>query len=284
MLVKLTEKLTPYHNTTIMARLKTLSIISFCCILFLFTCKGKTEKIKDLKKTEWVNLLSKNNLEDWIVKIKGHPAGDNYKNTFRINDGILSVNYTEYNDTFNNTFGHIYFKKPFSNYKLRLDYRFLGDQVADGESWGYKNSGVMLHCEDPKNIGLHQEFPVSIEAQFLGGNGTDQRPTGNVCTPGMHINIDNKLITEHCIQSTSKTFHNNQWVHVELEVYNDSLIRHFINGEKVMEYTKPIYGGEHSTPLFKSKAGQPVKSGYIALQSESHPIEFKTIEILEFLD
>jgi len=107
---------------------------------------------------------------------------------------------------------------------LRLGYRFLDDQIADGEDWGYKNSGVMLHCEDPKNIGLDQGFPASIEAQFLGGNGVDDRPTGNVCTPGMHIKIDDKLITEH------------------------------------------------------------VKSGYISLQSESHPIEFKNIEILEFLD
>jgi hypothetical protein len=257
--------------------------IFICCFgIFVVNCKNETQKEEPTTSAEWVNLLEKNNLDDWIVKIKGYPAGDNYKNTFRVNNGILSVNYSEYNDTFNNTFGHIYYKKPFSNYKLRLDYRFLEDQIADGEDWGYKNSGVMLHCEDPKNIVLDQGFPVSIEAQFLGGNGVDDRPTGNVCTPGMHININDKLVTEHCIPSTAKTFHDDQWVHVEIEVYNDSIIKHFINGEKVMEYTKPIYGGEYSTSLSEARAGEPVKSGYISLQSESHPIEFKNIEILEF--
>ncbi|WP_400076649.1 DUF1080 domain-containing protein [Winogradskyella sp. R77965] len=261
-----------------------LVIFSFCCGFLLFTCKNESKKIENIKQTQWVNLLSKNNLDDWIVKIKGYPAGENYKNTFRVNNGILSVDYTEYNDTFNNTFGHIYYKKSFSNYKLKLDYRFLDGQIADGEAWAYKNSGVMLHCEDPKKIGLDQGFPVSIEAQLLGGNGEGARPTGNVCTPGMHINIDNRLVTEHCIPSTSQTFLDDQWIHVELEVYNDSIIKHFINGEKVMEYTKPIYGGEYSTSNWESKAGEPVKSGYISLQSESHPIEFKNIEILELSD
>jgi len=267
-----------------MSKLLKLSLFSFCCGLVLLTCKRKTEAADAIAQSEWVNLLSNNNLDDWIVKIKGYPVGENFMNTYTLKDGILSVNYGGYNDTFNNRFGHIYYKKPFSNYKLRLDYRFLGNQIADGENWGYKNSGVMLHCEDPKNIGLDQGFPASIEAQFLGGNGLDDRPTGNVCTPGMHIKIDEKLVTEHCIQSTAKTFHDDQWVHVEIEVYSDSIIKHFINGEKVMEYTKPIYGGDYGTPFSEAHTGEPVKSGYISLQSESHPIEFKNIEILEFLD
>lgn len=257
--------------------------IVICFIgIFCISCKQETKQPKTQDQPKWVSLLSNDNIDDWIVKIKGYPAGENYKNTFRINNGILSVNYTEYQDTFNNTFGHIYYKKPFSNYRLRLDYRFLDDQIADGEEWGYKNSGIMLHCEDPKNIGLDQAFPVSIEAQFLGGNGKEERPTGNVCTPGMHINIDDKLVTEHCISSTAKTYHDDQWVHVEVEVRSDSIIRHFINGEKVIEYTKPVYGGDYGTPFSESRAGKPVTSGYISLQSESHPIEFKNIEILEF--
>lgn len=252
----------------------------FIILLVCLSCNNDVKK--DIPKTEkWVNLLEKNSLEDWIVKIKDHPVGDNFNETFIVEDSILKVDYTKYNDTFNNTFGHIYYKEPYSNYKLKLDYRFLKDQVADGEAWAYKNSGVMIHCEDPKNIGLEQGFPVSIEVQLLGGDGENERQTANLCTPGTHVNIKDELVTEHCISSTSKTYHDDQWVHLEIEVYSDSLIRHFINGEKVMEYTKPIFGGEYSSESSMALEGQPVKSGYISLQSESHPIHFKNIELLE---
>lgn len=260
---------------------KTLFIF-FNCFLLLLSCRNEANGAKLPEEEKWISLLSQNNLDDWIVKIKGYPVGENYNRTFRIDNGILSVDYSEYKDTFNNTFGHIYYKKPYSNYKLRLDYRFLDNQIADGEEWAYKNSGLMIHCENPKTIGLEQGFPVSIEVQMLGGNGKDVRPTANLCTPGTHVKIDNQLVTEHCISSKAKTFHDDQWVRLEVEVYNDSLIKHFVNGEKVLEYSRPIYGGEYSTSQWKSMEGQPLKSGYISLQSESHPIEFKNIEILEF--
>ena len=186
-----------------------------------------------------------------------------------------------YNSEFNNAFGHVYYKEPFSSYKLRLDYRFLDDQVADGADWAYKNSGVMIHCEDPNQISLNQNFPVSIEVQLLGGDGSNERPTANLCTPGTHVEINDQLVTNHCIDSNSDTYHDDQWIRLEIEVHNDSIIKHFINGEKVMEYTKPIYGGEYASESTMALEGQPVKSGYISLQSESHPIHFKNIELLE---
>lgn len=246
----------------------------------MICCTDNTKK-EIVKTKNWINLLEKNSLEDWIVKIKGYPHGYNFNNTFKVEDQILKVDYAEYLDTFNNTFGHIYYKEPFSNYKLRLDYRFLDNQVADGEAWAYKNSGVMIHCEDPTKIELDQGFPVSIEVQLLGGNGTDPRTTANLCTPGTHVKIENELVTDHCISSTSETYHDDQWIHLEVEVYNDSIIKHFINGTKVMEYNNPIFGGEYSSESSKLNMGLPVKSGYISLQSESHPIHFKNIEILE---
>ncbi len=260
----------------------------FCSILAILTisCKEKpeTKKVETSKETEkWVSLFNGKDLNDWTVKIKGHPAGDNYKNTFIVEDNCLKVNYDAYNDTFNSTFGHIYYNKAFSNYKLRLQYRFTGKQLSDGESWATANSGVMIHCEDPKNIGLDQNFPVSIEVQLLGGLGTGERPTANLCTPGTHVVIDNKIATDHCFQSSSKTYHGDQWVKLEIEVRNDSIIKHIINDEVVFTYTKPQIGGsvDFNEEFWKSKEGIPLKKGYISLQSESHPIEFKTIEILE---
>jgi len=256
----------------------------YCIGLIVFIFLYQSCHNNSSEQENWVNLLSKNNLDDWVVKIKGHPIGYNFNSTFKVEDSILKVDYSKYNDSFNNTFGHIYYKKPFSNYKLRLDYRFLDNQVADGEAWAYKNSGVMIHCEDPYSIGLDQGFPVSIEVQLLGGDGIKERPTANLCTPGTHVEMNNQLVTDHCINSSSETIHDTQWVHLEIEVNNDSIIKHFINGVKVMEYTKPIYGGEYSSEFTMALKGQPVKSGYISLQSESHPVEFKNIEILELLN
>lgn len=267
--------------------MKTISrlVLVTLFISILVSCKQKKQEDKEVNTSEkkWKNLLTRNDLNDWIVKIKGHEVGDNYKNTFIVEDGVIKVNYSEYNNVFKNSFGHIYYKKPYSNYKFRMDYRFTGEQLSDGAGWANRNSGIMIHCEDPKNIGLDQNFPVSIEVQLLGGNGTDERATANLCTPGTHVEMENELKTEHCISSASQTFHGEQWVNIEIEVRNDSIIKHFINGEKVMNYNKPQFGGDvdFNAGFWKSKEGKPLKGGYISLQSESHPVEFKNIEILE---
>ena len=234
-------------------------------------------------KEKWKPLFNGQDLSGWVVKIKGHPIGHNFNNTFVVENGVLKVNYSQYDDTFQNTFGHIYYDKPFSNYKFRMDYRFTGEQLSDGQGWAYRNSGVMLHCEDPYKIGLDQNFPLSIEVQLLGGDGQNERQTANLCTPGTHVEIDGELTTQHCTTSNSKTFHGEQWVHLELEVRNDSIIKHFVNGEEVMRYQKPQYGGQmdYNNDYWKTLEGKPLSSGYISLQSESHPVEFKNIEILE---
>ncbi len=266
-----------------MTRLTKIVALAIVC-LAIFNCKNKEKSTTDTSvKENWVKLFNGKDLTDWIVKIKGHPAGDNYKNTFIAENGVLKVDYSAYKDTFNNTFGHIYYKKPFSNFRFRMDYRFTGEQLADGQDWATRNSGIMLHCEDPMKIGVDQNFPVSIEVQLLGGNGTDDRTTANLCTPGTHVEMDGELKTEHCMTSGSKTYHGEQWVHVEVEVYHDSIIKHFVNGEEVMRYFKPTFGGkvDYNEDYWKAKEGTPVTGGYISLQSESHPVEFKNIEILE---
>jgi len=259
--------------------LKSLLIIVLVSFLGCNKTPSKKETIISSKK--WQTLFNGKNLNDWIIKIKGHPVGHNFKNTFIVEDSVLKVNYKAY-DSFNNSFGHIFHKNSFSNYKLRMDYRFTGHQIKGGASWANRNSGIMIHCENPKNIGLNQDFPVSIEVQLLGGDSVSKRSTGNLCTPGTHVEIDGQLITEHCINSSSETFPDNQWVHIEIEVRNDSIIKHFINDKEVLRYSKPQYGGDvdYNNDYWKSKENLPLKSGFISLQSESHPVEFKNIEIL----
>ncbi len=175
----------------------------------------------------------------------------------------------------------IYFiKPPFSSYKLKLQYRFVGNQINGGASWAEKNSGVMIHSQSPKSMGIDQDFPVSIEVQLLGGiDNEKERPTGNLCTPGTHVEMKNELITEHCINSSSKTFYGDQWVDLEVLVIQDSIITHKINGKEVLSYSKPQIGGEYNTLI--SREGELLKSGYISLQSESHPVEFRNVKLLE---
>ena len=173
---------------------------------------------------QWIPLFNGKDLDGWKVKIKGYELGDNYGNTFRVENGVLKVSYDRY-AKFDQKFGHLFYKTPFSHYKLRVEYRFVGDQCPGGPSWAYKNSGVMIHGQTPESMRKDQDFPVSIEVQFLGGNGRDKRPTANVCSPGTHIVMGGKLITQHCNNSTSKTYHGDEWVAVEVDVHGNGKIR-----------------------------------------------------------
>ena len=258
------------------------TIVFILVVFSFFSCQKNNKKSKDLgseNKNQWIQLFNGKDLDDWIVKINGQPLNSNLHNTFRVEDGALKVSYDGY-DVFGKSYGHIFYKNPFSNYRLKFQYRFVGEQVKDGQGWAEKNSGVMIHCQSPESMGLDQGFPVSLEVQLLGGvqEGVE-RPTGNLCTPGTHVTMNDKLITDHCISSSSDTFYGEEWINLEVLVLNDSLISHFINGKEVISYTKPVFGGEFS--VNKSKEGKPVREGYISLQSESHPIEFKNIELLE---
>lgn len=228
----------------------------------------------------WINLFNGKDLKNWTVKIAKHDVGENYANTFKVEDGLMKVGYEGYTD-FNQQYGHIFYNKPFSYYLLKVQYRFVGEQVKGGEGWAYRNSGAMLHSQDPKTMLKDQDFPISIEGQILGGDGVNERHTSNVCTPGTTVYLNDKLNKIHCIESNSKTFHGDQWVTAEFLVLGDSVIKHFVNKELVLTYTKPQIGGGNVSnfdPKVKED-GKALTGGYISLQSESHPIEFKTVAI-----
>lgn len=230
----------------------------------------------------WINLFNGKDLRDWNIKIAKHNYNENYGNTFYVENGLMKVKYDGY-ESFNKQYGHIFYKKPFSYYLLKVEYRFVGEQAKGGEGWALRNSGAMLHCQDPSTMLKDQDFPISVEAQFLGGNGKDERPTGNVCTPGTTIEIKDDLFTPHCLNSTSKTYHGEQWVTAEFLVLGDSVIKHIINGDTVLTYTKPKIGGGNVAnfdPKVKED-GKRLTCGYIALQSESHPIEFRSVKLFD---
>ncbi|MFB2118818.1 DUF1080 domain-containing protein [Parapedobacter sp. 2B3] len=236
------------------------------------------------EEPEWVQLFNGKDLNDWTVKIAKHEVGENYANTFRVEDGLMKVRYDGYTD-FDFQYGHIHYNTPYSAYLLRVEYRFTGEQAPGGEGWAWRNSGAMLHGQDPQTMLKDQDFPISIEGQLLGGDGTNERTTSNLCTPGTNVVMekDGELFTPHCINSTSKTYHGDQWVTAEFLVLADSVVHHIIEGDTVLTYYKPQIGGgsvSNYDPAVKQD-GKVLKSGYISLQSESHPIDFRKVELLD---
>jgi len=231
---------------------------------------------------KWMQLFNGKDLTGWTAKIKGHKLGENFADTFRVEGGLLKVSYDGY-ENFDGQIGHLFFEKEFSHYRFRVEYRFVGDQVAGGPKWAIRNSGVMIHGQPPETMAKDQNFPVSIEVQLLGGKGTGERPTANLCTPGTNVVMNGKLFTPHCTNSKSKTYHGDQWVTVELEVRGNKLVKHIIDGEVVLAYEKPQLDARDrdAQKLIKSRGGQIMLSGgSISLQSESHPVEFRKVEIL----
>ncbi len=231
----------------------------------------------------WRQLFNGRDLDGWTPKIRGEKFGDNYGNTFRVEDGVLKVVYdpAAY-PTFGQKYGHLFFKEPFSRYRLRIEYRFTGDQCAGGEGWALRNSGVMIHGEDPATMPIDKDFPASIEVQFLGGPEKGERTTANLCTPGTNVVMDGKLFTPHCTTSKSKTYRGDQWVTVELEVNGNGKIRHIVDGETVLEYEQPQLDekDQRSKQALAANHGEKqLSGGTISLQSESHPIEFRKVEI-----
>jgi hypothetical protein len=237
---------------------------------------------KEIAPKKWIKLFNGKDLKDWDIKITGHELNDNYANTFRVDSGMLKVSYDGY-DAFNEQYGHIFYRKNFSAYLVVVEYKFTGEQVKGGPGWAFRNSGIMLHGQTAASMTKDQDFPISLEEQLLGGNGKDLRTTSNLCTPGTNIVMNGKLIKDHCISSTSKTYHGDIWVHAEALVLRDSVIKHIVEGDTVIVYNKPQMGGGNvlhpDSTVFKE--GKLLSEGTISLQSESHPVAFRKVELFD---
>jgi hypothetical protein len=232
---------------------------------------------------KWQKLFNGRDLKDWTPKIVGSPAGVNFGDTFRVENGMISVRYDQYGGKFNERFGHLFYKTQFSHYRIRAEYRFVGQQLPDGPGWATRNSGLMLHGQTPESMSLTQDFPCSIEVQLLGGLSNGKRSTANLCTPGTNVVMKGKLFTPHCTDSSSDTFDGDQWVTCEVEVLGSESFKHFINGKLVLEYTQPQIDERDAISKSAWTPGTPklLERGTISLQSESHPVDFRKVEILD---
>lgn len=253
------------------------SALALVAILVAIGCTSNATIEED-----WLDLFNGFDLEGWVPKISGSPTGQDPMDTFRVVDGLLTVSYDGYNG-FGDRFGHLFLEQPFSDYRLSLEYRFTGDQLDGGPGWAFRNSGVMFHSQSPSSMSVDQDFPISVEFQFLGGRGDgSSRPTGSVCTPGTEVSVDGTRAESHCVEANGATFDGDQWVRADLIVLGDSVVVHIVNGDTVLQYSELIVGGGNVSgyePRAKSD-GSRLASGYIAVQSESHPVQFRRIRLL----
>ncbi len=270
------------------------TIVFLIMLIFLFSCKTDNSLSQD--KEEWISLFNGTDLSGWDIKIAGYELNDNYNETFVVEDSMIRIKYDNY-DEFNDAFGHMYYKTPFSYYKIQFDYRFTGEQLKGGASWNVRNSGIMLHSQSAESNEFGQDFPVSIELQLLGGLNKGERNTANVCTPGTAIELGDTVNYNHCINSGSKTYHGDQWVHVEALVMGGEYMTFIVEEDTVLTFQKPqvtgffirevkegydwnSFGVERDQEVWMAKAGSILTEGYISLQAESHPIDFKNISLL----
>ena len=276
--------------------MKYLLILMLLTLLGVFHFSTQTSKRSKQNTEDWISLFNGKDLTGWDMKIADRPLNDNYLNTFQVKKGMIRIVYDVY-ENFDDKYGHLYYKKPYSHYKLRFDYRFVGEQTSGGEAWNIRNSGVMVHSQSAESNTFEQHFPVSIEVQLLGGlsNGKE-RNTANLCSPGTAVERFGEIDYRHCINSSSRTYDGDQWVSVEVVVMGDEYIAHLIENDTVLRYEHPQIGGAFINKNQKgkdwesmgvtnkeewiAKEGQYLSEGYIALQAESHPIDFKNIELL----
>jgi hypothetical protein len=207
----------------------------FILLILFYSCKVENNTNS---KEEWVSLFNGKDLNGWNIKIANHSLNDNFNNTFQVQDSMIRVVYTEYDD-FDDKYGHMYYKTPYSYYKLRFDYRFIEEQTSGGENWNIRNSGVMIHSQSAKSNAFEQHFPVSLEIQLLGGLNKGERTTANLCTPGTAVYFNGKLDYTHCITSESKTYNGDQWVHIEAIILGNESILHIVQNDTVLKYTRP---------------------------------------------
>lgn len=267
-------------------------------LLLLFSNSIIAQKSDDqFKDTEWISLFNGKDLSGWTIKIADQEINHNLNETFVVEDSMIRIRYNKYEE-FSDAFGHMYYETPYSDYILAFDYRFVGEQLKGGANWNVRNSGIMLHSQSAESNEFAQDFPVSIELQLLGGLNKGVRTTANVCTPGTAVEMDGEVNYKHCINSSSKTYHGDQWVHVEAVVKEGESMTFIVEGDTVLQFQHPQVGGgfisnQRPTPDWNkfgveqdaqhwiSKAGTVLTSGYIALQAESHPIDFKNIKLLD---
>ena len=251
-------------------------------VLSLAACAKKPAPVLvTAPEGQWISLFNGKNLDGWSVKIAGHAFNDNYGNTFRVEDGLLKASYDQYGK-FGRQFGSIFYNKKLSHYWFRAEYRFVGKQASGAPSWAYQNSGIQFHSQAPESMGLTQEFPVCVEFDMVGAGFLGRHPTGDVCQTGTRVKIGGAVLLDKCSKLSQVAIPGEEWVTILAEVQGATRVRQIVNGALVVEYTDLTLDEKdaEASRLLKSGSDKQLASGYISIQANGHPIEFRRIEIL----
>jgi hypothetical protein len=265
-----------------MKQLSLTMVVSLAGCVTLAACAPKPKVPVAAPSGAWVSLFNGHDLTGWTAKIAGQDLGDNYRNTFRVEQGLLKVSYQQY-DQFGNRFGSLFYQQPFAHYWLRAQYRFPAGELAPGApGWAFKNSGIQLHSQDPRSMLKEQQFPVSVEFDLVGGRSFGSSPTGDVCHYGTLVSIGGARVKALCSKLSDLTIRDDQWVTALVEVDEAKHVRQVVNGGLIVEYTDLALDEQNSDArrLLAAGANRALGAGFISIQSNGFPIEFRSIEIL----
>ena len=251
-------------------------------ILSILATTGHVQSKTNQKDGKWISIFNGKNLDGWTPKVTGYQSGENPLNGFRVEDGILKVDYSKF-AAFNGRFGHLFYKDKLSSFILHVEYRFVGELLPDAPSYCIRNSGVMVCSQSPESMDVTENWPVSIEVQLLGCTDKIKQTTGNICTPGTTISVKGSPTNEHCINANSKYYNNDEWVNLDIEVRSGKEIINIVNGDTVLVTSEPRIGGMLLPENYPVPEGTLLEDGYIALQAEGQPIDFRNIK-LKILD
>jgi hypothetical protein len=230
------------------------------------------------KEEKWVSIFNGKDLDGWTPKVTGYKAGENPLDGFRVEDSMIRMDYSKFS-RFNGRFGHLFYKDKLSSYILHVEYRFVGELLPDAPAYCYRNSGVMIHSQSAESMDITQNWPVSLECQILGSTSKLKQTTANVCTPGTTVHYKGVFTNEHCIEAASKYYYDGEWVSMDIIVHGGKSIYHVVNGDTVLKYTHPQVGGMLLPENYPVASGTLLEDGYIALQAEGQPIDFRKVEL-----
>jgi hypothetical protein len=260
------------------------SIFSILLILLIpiLISRSQAQTKTNQKDGNWISIFNGKNLDGWTPKVTGYKSGENPLNGFRVENGILKVDYSQF-AAFNGRFGHLFYKEKLSSFMLHVEYRFVGELLPDAPSYCIRNSGIMVYSQSPESMDVTENWPVSIEVQLLGCTNDLKQTTGNICTPGTTISHKGSPTSEHCINASSKYYNNGEWVNLDVVVRSGKEIINIVNGDTVLVTSDPRVGGFLLPENYPIPEGTLLKDGYIALQAEGQPIDFRNIR-LKILD
>ena len=251
--------------------------------LVVFASLGLAEaQPRDPAARDWIQLFNGRDLADWTIKFAKHDLGENLHNTFRVEDGLLKVRYDQW-PSFNGEFGHIFYKEPFSYYLLAAEYRFVGEQVAGAPALGDPQQRPDAAQPHPRTMLKDQDFPISLEIQLLGGLGQGPRTTANLCTPGSHV-VYNGQAPHGALHQLDVADLRRRPVGARRGAGPRRRARaphrRRADGARVPRSRRSAAATSSPVDPAVKVDGTPMTGGYISLQAETAPIDFRKVELL----